>query len=307
MTPLPVLPPVRPSRRTARRRAGRPARRGPPARPRRRAGRPGPSPERRRPGPGRTSMPSGTAPRRTIPSLERQSGDVALSPLEVGPDPAGDGEHAVVEVDADHPAVAPTRSATVRARSRCRRRRRAPPAPAGPGRRRPGAAPTRRRSPARTSPRTAPPPRPRPGSPPWSSWRTPSRESESDPPTIAPARSPRHGCVHPWSRPIPAAGPGSAGPARWDAPRRGGSRPVACVPDSLVAEGRTALERGDWAAARPLFAAALEREDTPDACYGLAQAEEWAGDSRRRPALRARLRRLPGARRDPPARADRRP
>ena len=49
-------------------------------------------------------------------------------------------------------------------------------------------------------------------------------------------------------------------------------------PDTLVAEGRTALELGDWAAARPLFAAALERADTPDAWYGLAQAEEWAGD-----------------------------
>jgi DNA-binding CsgD family transcriptional regulator/tetratricopeptide (TPR) repeat protein len=50
------------------------------------------------------------------------------------------------------------------------------------------------------------------------------------------------------------------------------------LPWSLVAQGRTALDRGDWAAARPLFAAAMEREDTPDACYGLARAEEWAGD-----------------------------
>ena len=49
-------------------------------------------------------------------------------------------------------------------------------------------------------------------------------------------------------------------------------------PASLVADGRAALDRGDWAAARPLFAAALEREVTPEACYGLAQAEEWAGD-----------------------------
>ena len=49
-------------------------------------------------------------------------------------------------------------------------------------------------------------------------------------------------------------------------------------PRSLVAQGRTALDRGDWAAARPLFAAAMERDDTPDACYGLARAEEWAGD-----------------------------
>jgi DNA-binding CsgD family transcriptional regulator len=50
------------------------------------------------------------------------------------------------------------------------------------------------------------------------------------------------------------------------------------LPRSLVAEGWAALERGDWAAARQSFAAALEREDTPEACHGLAQAEEWAGN-----------------------------
>jgi DNA-binding CsgD family transcriptional regulator len=49
-------------------------------------------------------------------------------------------------------------------------------------------------------------------------------------------------------------------------------------PGSLVAKGWTALDRGDWAAARSLFAAALDQEATPDASYGLAQAEEWAGN-----------------------------
>src|SRR5688572_4019145 len=50
------------------------------------------------------------------------------------------------------------------------------------------------------------------------------------------------------------------------------------LPRTLVTQGRSALDRGDWAAARPLFAAAMEGEATPDACYGLARAEEWAGD-----------------------------
>jgi DNA-binding CsgD family transcriptional regulator/tetratricopeptide (TPR) repeat protein len=51
------------------------------------------------------------------------------------------------------------------------------------------------------------------------------------------------------------------------------------VPSSaLVDEGRAALARGNWAGARSAFRAALEREDSPEACYGLAYAEEWAGD-----------------------------
>ena len=47
---------------------------------------------------------------------------------------------------------------------------------------------------------------------------------------------------------------------------------------ALLAEGGAALQRGDWAAARALFADAVEREDTPEARYGLARAFEWAGD-----------------------------
>jgi DNA-binding NarL/FixJ family response regulator len=46
----------------------------------------------------------------------------------------------------------------------------------------------------------------------------------------------------------------------------------------LLARGRAALARGDWAAARSLFRDALGREDSPEACHGLAGATEWAGD-----------------------------
>jgi len=49
-------------------------------------------------------------------------------------------------------------------------------------------------------------------------------------------------------------------------------------PDGLIREGRGALARGDWAAARSAFRAALARQDSPEACHGLACAEEWAGD-----------------------------
>ena len=42
--------------------------------------------------------------------------------------------------------------------------------------------------------------------------------------------------------------------------------------------GRAALARGDWSGARSAFRAALDRADTPEACHGLACAEEWAGD-----------------------------
>jgi DNA-binding CsgD family transcriptional regulator len=45
-----------------------------------------------------------------------------------------------------------------------------------------------------------------------------------------------------------------------------------------VHEGRAALARGDWAAARGAFREALSRADTPEACHGLAVAEEWAGN-----------------------------
>lgn len=43
-------------------------------------------------------------------------------------------------------------------------------------------------------------------------------------------------------------------------------------------EGRTALEQGDWAKARSLLAAALEREATAETLYLLARAVEWAGE-----------------------------
>ena len=46
----------------------------------------------------------------------------------------------------------------------------------------------------------------------------------------------------------------------------------------LVGSGRAALARGDWAGARAAFREALEQADTPEACHGLASAEEWAGD-----------------------------
>src|SRR5688572_21611299 len=46
----------------------------------------------------------------------------------------------------------------------------------------------------------------------------------------------------------------------------------------LLGEGRSALDQGDWAAARSRFAEALKEEPSPDALYGLARASEWAGD-----------------------------
>jgi DNA-binding CsgD family transcriptional regulator len=54
--------------------------------------------------------------------------------------------------------------------------------------------------------------------------------------------------------------------------------PVAAAGQLLLAEGEAALDRGDWVAARALFADALAREETPDAHYGLARALEWAGE-----------------------------
>ncbi|HEX2072321.1 MAG TPA: response regulator transcription factor [Geodermatophilus sp.] len=54
---------------------------------------------------------------------------------------------------------------------------------------------------------------------------------------------------------------------------------MAAAAGGLLAEGRAALDRGDWAAARSVFGHALRQgEETPDACYGLAYALEWAGD-----------------------------
>lgn len=45
-----------------------------------------------------------------------------------------------------------------------------------------------------------------------------------------------------------------------------------------LADGEAALERGDWSVARSAFWRAVAREETADACYGLARALEWAGD-----------------------------
>jgi DNA-binding NarL/FixJ family response regulator len=44
-----------------------------------------------------------------------------------------------------------------------------------------------------------------------------------------------------------------------------------------LSAGRAALDRGDWATARSLFAELVQREDDPDAHYGLARALEWEG------------------------------
>lgn len=43
-------------------------------------------------------------------------------------------------------------------------------------------------------------------------------------------------------------------------------------------EGRAALEQRDWAKARSLLTAALEREETAETLYFLARAVEWAGE-----------------------------
>jgi DNA-binding CsgD family transcriptional regulator len=45
-----------------------------------------------------------------------------------------------------------------------------------------------------------------------------------------------------------------------------------------LAEGEAALARGDWAAARVVYARAVAEDGSPDACYGLARAAEWAGE-----------------------------
>jgi DNA-binding NarL/FixJ family response regulator len=47
---------------------------------------------------------------------------------------------------------------------------------------------------------------------------------------------------------------------------------------ALVDGGRAALGRGDWGAARSMFRGALAQDDSPEASYGLARAEEWAGN-----------------------------
>jgi LuxR family maltose regulon positive regulatory protein len=57
-------------------------------------------------------------------------------------------------------------------------------------------------------------------------------------------------------------------------------RPAAEPPiTDVLAEGRAALARGDWVAARELFEAALQREETPEALEGLAAAAYWLADA----------------------------
>ncbi|NKX53297.1 helix-turn-helix transcriptional regulator [Arthrobacter mobilis] len=69
------------------------------------------------------------------------------------------------------------------------------------------------------------------------------------------------------ARPFPRESPsGQAGPA-----------PVP-PPGTLLGEGREALERGDWNAARSCFARALAADEAPEAFHGMARAVEWAGD-----------------------------
>src|SRR5688572_7547445 len=57
----------------------------------------------------------------------------------------------------------------------------------------------------------------------------------------------------------------------WDAESVGPAR-------EPLSKGRAALGRGDWAAARSIFAAALDEEETAEALHGLARAVEWSGD-----------------------------
>lgn len=51
--------------------------------------------------------------------------------------------------------------------------------------------------------------------------------------------------------------------------------------EDRLQDGRAALERGDWAAARSIFAELVERAETAEALHGLARALEWAGDYQR--------------------------
>ena len=49
--------------------------------------------------------------------------------------------------------------------------------------------------------------------------------------------------------------------------------------EGLLAEGREALEAGDWATARSSFEAALEHEEVPEALAGLGDALWWLGET----------------------------
>jgi DNA-binding CsgD family transcriptional regulator len=48
---------------------------------------------------------------------------------------------------------------------------------------------------------------------------------------------------------------------------------------ALLETGQAALEAGGWEAAREAFAAALEREESPEAQYGLGEALLWLGET----------------------------
>ncbi len=48
----------------------------------------------------------------------------------------------------------------------------------------------------------------------------------------------------------------------------------------LLGAGKSALDRGEWEHARPLLREALAQEESAEALYHLARAEEWAGEYR---------------------------
>ncbi len=58
--------------------------------------------------------------------------------------------------------------------------------------------------------------------------------------------------------------------------------------DALVAEGRSALEAGEWTRARDAFRAALELVETGEALNGLGDALWWLGETRESIAFRER-------------------
>ena len=56
-------------------------------------------------------------------------------------------------------------------------------------------------------------------------------------------------------------------------------RRVSDDPGALLETGQEALEAGGWEAAREAFAAALEREESPEALFGLGEALLWLGET----------------------------
>jgi DNA-binding CsgD family transcriptional regulator len=53
---------------------------------------------------------------------------------------------------------------------------------------------------------------------------------------------------------------------------------MASALEQLLEDGRAALDGGDWKEARSFFSRALESGASAQAAYGLARADEWAGD-----------------------------